>query len=181
MSILKDATKDIDTPIDIPSGLTDWYRKGKVKVIIFYPDISYTEHFMSFRKGTTFVINEKRYIIVPETIVKGKKFSSVRYYYDNPFPIRIGYQRTPLRKDVNFTDRDPITKEVKVYNTQVEMNSTVYNDAMTTKVFADMYRNNSWLTPKNLIIIMVALLVVVLIYLQLSGQVDILGKLGIGG
>ncbi len=117
-------------------------------------------------------------MLTPECIVNGK-IPFVIWYYNNPMPLYFGYQRS------KFTAKDMLTANeyAKLPDIKKKILATTILDGsglsavFNTNLLQGLYSNEDFWTMKNIIIISIVALVIVLVILQLTGTVDILGEL----
>lgn len=156
--------EDLNATVDLPE--TSYMKKGKVKVLIFYEDSSYKEYFVKFRKDYTITIKKHEYYVDPNTF-KISKNPTLFYYYNNPIPISIGFQRSKLT-----------TKNIKprvkgeTLTVDVIVDSKGLHAMINTTVITKMY-DAEGMTTKTLLLIMGGVLIFILTLLHFTGVIDI--------
>lgn len=176
--IIKDLTKDIDNPIN-SEGL-EFLHKGKIRIIIINEDMSYSTYFRNLPKSYMFTIKRKNYIIVSKAILQGKN-PTIIYFFNNPCPLFFEFQKSDLsaldlrtEEQINLLPEDKI---ITFRNTILDAESL--NIAFTTHAMKGIYSENN-MTARNIIIILVVVCVIVLVFLQIFGVVDIIGMINGG-
>ncbi len=169
------AIQELDEPIE--SGMFDYFRKGKLQCRIIYEDGSYSDFLKKFSASYIIVIKKRNYLVVPSCIIKGKN-NSITWYFNNPMPINYIYEQSKMtalqlmskEKAKNLTDED---KSILIKTT---MDSEGLYSVFNTKLLQGLYPTGG-MTGKQMLIYAGAVLIVILIILQLTGTVDVIGEL----
>lgn len=166
--------QELDTPLN-PS--VNWLKRGKIRVIIINEDGSFKEHFCNYPPSYAFEINKKSYILVPRSILKGK-FPTCIYYFNNPFPVLFQFkysELTALSLRGN-TQLAQLSTNQKCVLENISIDSETLNLAFNTRVMRGLY-SESGITAKHIIIILIVISVVILVFLQVFGIVDVFGMI----
>jgi len=169
---------ELDSPIPLDSQKS-FIKKDKLRVFIIAEDSSFKEYFVKFPDSYVITIKKRDYVVNPKAIIKGR-FPTLIYFFNNPCPVLLEFQYSKisalhLRSDSqvkDMLDRD----KVILANTWIDSESL--NLAFNSRVLKGLY-SGSWLTTKNLIIILVVVFIMVLIFLHLFGVIDFFALLGV--
>lgn len=166
--IVEDMTQDWDKPFELADSWS-FLKRGKIRIIMIYEDLSFKEYFVKMKNDYTFDIKKKSYLIIPECLIRGK-YSTFLYYYNNPMPLKFKHQVSKLK-----TPKDsPI-------ETAVEIDAKALNVAFNSNLINKMYQEVGFWSTKNIIIILVVVVIVVLVLLQVTGTVDVMAFIsGVG-
>ena len=175
--LISDELADLDKPIE--SGfVSNYFKKGKIQCRIIFEDGSYSDSYQKLKLDYRVKIANKTYMLTPECIVAGKS-PFVCWYYNNPMPIYFGYQRSKFTAKDMITPKEyanlPPEKQKILANTILDGSglSAVFN----TNLLQGLYSSNDFWTVKNILIIGVVGTIILLVVLQLTGTVDIIGQL----
>lgn len=161
----------------LPEIETGWFKKGKVKVIIIYEDLSYKAYYKKFKNDYVFTIKKKKYMIIPDRLIIGKN-PMIIYYFNNPMPIKFMFEYSKITADKLRSKAQ--LGQLKDYEREnlakITIDAEALNSAINSNLISKMY-GTSGLTAKSLIIILVVVAVIVLIFLQVFGVVDVIGML----
>ncbi len=173
--IIDKTSKELDNPIDI-TEVRGYLKKGKVRIIIIYEDYHHKEYFKGLQDDYFLTIKDRKYIILPECITRGKN-PTIMFYFNNPYPIKFKYERSKLTAldlvPIKKIDEIPELRKNELAN--MYLDATSLHAAFSSNLMKGLYADSGSWTGKGLIVIAVILLVVVLIILQMTGAVDILG------
>lgn len=158
-SIKKELLEGIDADLK-PQDFSGLFKAGKILIMIIFEDGSYKFYFRKFKKDYVFTVKKKDYVIIPECFVKGKH-NFLAYYYNNPMPIKFAHVSSKVKSSA-------------ISNVYID-STTLYN-ALNTSVMSKWYGGMK-LTPKSIIIILIVAAVLILIFLQVFGVVDVIGGL----
>lgn len=168
---------DLEEPVII--GKTGgWFSKGALRVIIIGEDFSAYEHFVKWPKSYVIEILNKSYFLVPKTVLRMKS-PTVIYYYNNPFPIGWNFQYSEVTALDLYSGeaRDQLPDEMVTYLANIIIDSDTVQLGFNNKFMSGIYNQQTGLSLKNWAFIVGGVLVTVLLFLQLSGKVDIIGNL----
>ena len=172
---------DLDQPVII--GKVGWFKGGTLRVLVINEDKSYREHFVRFPKSYVIKIINKSYLFVPKCVIRGKH-PTIVYYFNNPFPIDYEFQISTLKAiDLYSEDQKALLDDdVKVYLAKVSVDADIITLGFDNRFMAGMYGQGG-LSVKVWLIIMGVVVVLILLFLQLTGKIDIIGSLnsGLGG
>lgn len=187
--IAKEYTAELDKPLpEIPFfERIALFRKGKIRFVIHYEDGGYVEYYKKMDDDYGVTIKDHLYLVVPKYIVYAK-YPTLHYYYNNPMPVFFEFTSTKLtaamlqeKKDYNndgILDR----RELQRFSEQKDMKANVYIDARALKVAFNsnlinkMYAENK-IPTKVIIVLVIVAAIAVLVILQMTGKIDILGFL----
>ena len=174
---INSAIKDLDEPLKTPSALGNFFKRGKLKVIFIYEDGSYLEVYKKFDKSYFIENKKKLYQVVPRCIIRGKR-PMIMFYYNNPAPIEPKYIHSELTADLLYREpKQQTEKSDKTFIPRTYLDSEALHSAMDSNIMKMMYQGNK-LSAKTLIIIGIIVFVMILIILQVTGTVDIVGAFG---
>lgn len=179
---IEDQLEGLEVPIKKSGFFSNYFKKGKLKVIIIYEDMSYKTYFKNFPKSYFLDIKKKSYLVVAKTIIKGK-YPTVLYFYNNPLPLFLEYEISSLSSLDLKTDeqKKELRENEEVILKNVFLDSEAVNIAFHTKFLKGLY-DSAGFTYKSLIIILIVVAVIVLFFLQIFGVVDVIGAIsGAGG
>lgn len=174
--IIKEHIQELDSPL--PETSKGFFRKGKIQIIIIYPDLTYRVYFRKIKDSYTIKIKNMQYMLLPKCFIKSKKLT-IMYYFNNPNPISFNYSHSKI-SSIDFYNSDEKTKlsqSMKGTLTDVFIDAKAIDSAFSSNLINKMYAQNQFLTAKNLLIMGVIGIVVVLVILQLTGTVDVIGNL----
>jgi len=180
--ILKEEMQGLDDPIELPEKAAKLWKKGKLKVIIHYEDKSLTEHFIKLKNDYYITIKKRNYMVLESCIIRGKH-PEIHYYFNNPWPIDFKHQASPLKASEHWSDDflqrlGPGYKETLA---QVKVDSSTQQAAINSDFLKSMYARQG-ITTKQLLIIAGVIIFIILVLLQVTGVVDVMGWLtGSGG
>jgi len=124
-------------------------------------------------------IKNKKYLIIPKCILRGK-FNTFIYYYNNPMPINFKYENSKLSSKILYSDdvysKLPDNLQMSLADTYLD--AKALQVAFTSNLINKMYSENK-MSTMNWIIILVVIVVIILVFLQVFGVVDIFGLLGV--
>lgn len=165
--------EDLDTPISFES-VKKIFKKGKIRGIILYEDNSIDQFWFNLKKNYQVEYKKRVYLVFPKCILHGK-VSTVMWYFNNPCPILFQFTKT-LINSKSLKDND---KEIKkTFGSQIGATGSVYLDGEALKsvldsnIVSSMYRRDG-LNAKSLIIILVVISIIILVFLQIFGVVDV--------
>lgn len=173
--IAKDTIKDLDEPL--PLDLSGWFQRGGFRIWLIFEDMSYKIYKRKLKKDYVFTIKKKDYFIVPECILQGRH-PVLMYYYNNPFPIKFSFRKSRLTSLLmrSEKERQELTDEIKEQMANLYIDASNVHSTLNSNLINKLNAEGFW-SVKNIIIIVGVALVVVLIILQLTGTVDIIGEL----
>lgn len=175
---LKESWQDMEQPLEFEGY--SFLKKGKLRIIIIFEDGSSKDYFQRFGQSYFFTIKKRKYLIVPDAIVKGKNATLI-YYFNNPFPVKFIYENTQMSAielyDKDMRDKMPIALKTMLANTMID--GEVLRAAFDSNFLQNMYYQRK-ITMKAIIIIVLVVFVIILVILQLTGVVDIMGALQSG-
>jgi len=172
---LMQAWQDMDRPLEIPENISNIKKKGKLKAVLHYEDGSYKEFFIKLGADYYITIKKKKYLLIPQCIERGKQ-PAIHYYYNNPWPIEFMHTKSNLTALEFWSKklRDLMPEDVKETLALVKVDAGVLHAAVESDWLKSMYARPG-ITTKMIILIIGAVLVIILILLQVTGTVDILG------
>ena len=172
---LKDAMGDLDEPITWEESNISFLKKNKVRVILRYEDGSHIDFYVKLGSSYFITIKKRKYILIAECISNGKN-PTIEYYFNNPFPIGFEYELSSLTPSQLWDDPDLniVPKDLVPILTDVTVDSETLQSAFNSNWLKAMYAKPG-LTTRSILLIGGAILVVVLIILQLTGVVDVVG------
>lgn len=175
---IKESAEDLDQPIS-SEGL-NLFKKGKFRIIMIYEDLSIKEYYRKFSISYFITIKKRKYLVIPKCILRGK-FSTIIYYFNNPFPIAFDHQTTQMSALDLYNDD---TKKLLPENIQSALGVTMIDSEVLRSAFDSNWLQNMYyqkkVTWKALLIIFIVVFVVILIILQVTGVVDVFGALSGG-
>jgi len=162
----------LEEPTFDPDKL-NFFEKGKIRVIIYYEDGSHKVYMLRLSKSYFFEINKSYYLIVPRCISRGNK-PTISYYFNNPAPIEIGYQKSSLKADSfrNKKELDQLAEDQKTLLVNTYIDAEALKSAMTSRLLQGLYKDSK-LSLGALMLIVGAVLLVILILLHVTGTVDV--------
>lgn len=167
---------DLDEPVIIGKG-GGMFSKGGLRVIIIGEDNSAVEHFIKWPKAYVIEILNKSYFLLPRCVLRMKD-PTIIYYFNNPFPVEFVFQHSNVSA-LDLYDgpsKAILDEEIKTYLASVFIDSDVVQLGFNNRFMKGIY-GYSGLTMKNWLFIGGAILVSILLLLQLSGKVDVIGNL----
>lgn len=172
---LIEAWNDLDEPIEIPENVSRFRKKGKLKVVIHFEDGSYKEHYVKLSSDYYITIKKKKYLLVPKAIERGKQ-PCVHYYFNNPWAIMFTYVPTTLKASELWSKmlKDQVPKELLETLAQVSVDSGVLHQAIESNWLKSMYAKPG-ITTKAILLIIGSIIVAILVVLQITGVVDVIG------
>lgn len=173
---IKEQTQNSNVFLD-----TALFRRGKYKVMIIYPDISFRVFHASIKDGYILTIKGFDYYINPKAIARGKK-PLLAYYYGNPLPILFKYEGSPitaydLRSEEEIGKLKKINPDMVTTLKKIPIDSKGINAALHSRYVYNLYYRGFAMNTKFIIIIMVIVLIFIAVILQATGTVDIMGFL----
>lgn len=172
---LQEAWRDLDEPLELPESASAVRKKGKLKVTIIFEDGSYKEYYKKLGVAYFFTIKKRKYLVLPECIMRGKN-PSIIYYFNNPWPLKFEHSISNF-KAIDLYEKeikDILPADIKIFLMNAYIDAEVLQSAFTSNWLKAMYAKPG-LTTKAIIIIMVVIVVIVLIVLQVTGAVDVIG------
>lgn len=172
---LLEAWTDLDNPIEIPENISRFRKKGKLKVVLHFEDGSYKEYFVKLSSDYYITIKKKKYILIPKAIERGKQ-PCAHYYFNNPWAIKFEYVPTTLNANELWSDmlKDQVPKELLATLAKVSIDSGVLHQAIESNWLKSMYAKPG-ITTKSILLIIGAIIIIILVLLQVTGVVDVLG------
>ena len=175
--IIRRTMRDLDIPLEEKSVSYGFFKKSKMRVFMIYEDQSFREFWVKSKNPYVLTIRKRRYILIPECIIRGA-YSTIFYYFNNPYPISMPYEKSKV------TALDMVTVEQKkvmgdhMKNTlsKISLDSGTLDVAFSSNLINKMYAENR-LTPKVILIFIIVGFLIVLILLQVTGKVDVIGAL----
>jgi len=155
----------------------NFLKKGKIRIVMIYEDQSFAEYFKKLDEDYVFTIKEKKYVIVPEAVIIGK-YNTFVYYYNNPMPIKMSYTKTKLTCDKMYDNETfkSLPPELQTTLSETYLDSKALHVAFSSNLINKMY-SESKMSTMNWLIIIGAVLIVILVILQATGTVDVVGML----
>jgi hypothetical protein len=172
-NLFRNVTAGLDEPFAFESK--GWFKNNKVRIVILNEDLSFSEYWHKYPSSYVFTVRKKDYLFNSKAILRGK-FPLLIYYYNNPFPLLFKYEKSSLTAlDLRSPEQvAKLSEEQRVFLANVSMDSETINLAFTTRVMRGLYAKTG-LTPKALLIIGIVVFIMILVILQISGKVDIIG------
>lgn len=169
---ISEQLKELESPI---STQTNWLKSRKIRLIIINEDYSFKEFFCNYPNSYTFELKNKSYVLVPKAIIRGK-YPTLIYFYNNPYPIQFIFQYSKLTAyDLRTEDQKSyLSEHQKTILQNTLLDAETINLAFNTRIMRGLYAENKF-TAKNLIIILIVVSVIILIFLQVFGVVDVWG------
>lgn len=161
------------------SGLS-LYRGGRIKVIIHNKDRSFNEYTCRLKDPYFVEINKKYYMVVERCIQRGK-IPTIHFYYNNPAPIEFIHKHTELSAIKLKTQEDlaDLRAEEKTILNELTIDADGLRAAMNARILKGIYEGTPIFSLKFIFLAVAVICVIVLIGLQVSGQVDVLGFFGL--
>jgi len=172
---------NLETPVEWGETRTGFFKKGKIKIVIHYEDGSYLEYWRKNKEDYTISINKRKYLLLAVAIEQGTN-PSIHYYFNNPAPIIFKYQSSKISA-INMYEKDDIqtmSKGLKHSLATTFLDSSTLHSALTSNLLTKMFSNQG-LTLKGWLILMGGTLIIILVVLQLTGVVDVIGMISGGG
>lgn len=160
----------------------DLFQKNKLHCEIIYPDGSSKIHVKNLENPYQVKIGKRRsYFILPSCIIRGKK-NRMMWYYNNPFPIGHTYENSTLTALDLHTKDEKAKMDIKkvALLSKVKIDPEVVYAGFNNKVMVNFYKG-AGLSTKNFLIIFLIIAVAIGVVLQLTGTVDVMAILGVGG
>lgn len=176
----KKLIEDIKKPLEL-SDSWSFLKNGKARIIMIYEDHSFAEYFKKLKEDYVVTIKEKKYVLVPEAVITGK-YNTFVYYYNNPFPLKFKFEKTKLTAQAMYDHDTFITlpQELQTTLTETYLDSKALHVAFSSNLINKMYSENK-MSTMNWLIILGAVLIVILVILQVTGTVDVMGMLSGAG
>jgi len=181
MGITKEMFQDIDKPVDfkmeLPTALQK-FLKGRIKLCIIYPDNSAKVYSKKLKNPYFFTINKDTYFIVPNCFIYFKGATWGFWYYKNPKQVNFKYEVSNITSKDMYSEKQVagMDDDEKSAISMLAFDTESFNVALTTRIFKSLYAHDG-ITTKQLLLILGAIVVVVLVLLQVTGTVDIMGGL----
>lgn len=177
-SLGKSFMPDLNAEISVKDSFVHRYlSKGPITVFIIYEDSSFKKYKLKLKDAYFFTIRGKKYNIVSKAFLFAPE-PMVMYYFNNPMPLFFQHTISQLTAKA-FRDPQEFEKlplEEQVVLSKIILDSTGIDAAFSSSLMKSFYAENKF-TTKSLIIIAVVVLVVVLLGLQLTGTVDVMGQI----
>ncbi len=170
----KDSLDDLDKPV--PSGLFDIFSKGKLQCRIVYEDGSYKDFFKNFSTSYVIEINKRDYLVVPRCIIRGKN-NSITWFFNNPIPINYEYQQSSLNafELLQKDKKKGLSNDQKSILIRTTLDSEGLHSIFNTKLLQGLYPQEG-MSGKQLMIWAIGGVLIVLVILQVTGTVDVVGE-----
>jgi len=154
-----------------------FFSKGGLRVIIINEDMSANEYFLKLPKSYVIQLKDKSYFLVPKCVLR-MKFPTIIYYYNNPFPIGFKYEKSNVKATDLYNDEslELLNNEIKVHLSNTIIDAEMVKLGFDNRFMKGIYAQGG-MTVKNYLLIMGAVLIVILVLLQVSGKVDVMGNL----
>lgn len=174
-SMITDTWQQLDEPLELPDSVSNIKKKGKLKVVIHYEDYSFKEYFVNLSHDYYILIKKKKYLLMPEAIIRGKQ-PAIHYYFNNPWPILFKHLRSDLKASEMWSEKiiKQFPEHIQEMLTSVIVDASVLHAATDSDWLKSMY-SRPGISAKTLIVIAVVILVVILVILQVTGVVDVVG------
>lgn len=172
---IKSALGDLDEPITWEESNVSFLKKNKLRVVLRYEDSSHKDFYVKLGVSYFITIKKRKYVIIPECISNGKN-PTIEYYFNNPFPIGFVYEISKVTPEQLWNDPDMslVPKDIIPILTDVKVDSETLQSAFNSNWLKAMYAKPG-LTTRSLLLIGGGILIVVLVVLQLTGVVDVVG------
>jgi len=176
--IIESLTEDIDKPLPLKDAWS-FLRNGKARIIILYEDNAYKELYRKLKEDYIITIKEKKYMIIPKCIIKGK-YPTLIYYYNNPMPINFEGQASKISSKMLYDPKSfsQLDDEMKNTLANTYIDAKALHVAFTSNLINKMYSENK-MSAKNWIIIIIVVMIAVLIILHFTGVINIMEILGV--
>lgn len=163
---IKDIAENIDEPMKIPDSWR-FLKKGKICVRLIFEDGSYKDYYRKLKENYTFTIKGKKYLIIPYCVLLGKH-ATFTYYFNNPMPIYHKFERSKISADGLV--KKGTTQSDNLAETVIDAQSlaVAFNSNLVNKLYSE-----SWLTPKNLIIILIVVFILTILTLHFTGVINL--------
>jgi hypothetical protein len=185
--ILTDIKESLNDKVFIKKDLKNYipfikyiplFNEKKIKVIIINEDQSTNTFYKSLPKSYCLNINKKSYILVTKCILRMDDKPCIFYFYNNPFPIFLEH-KVSTYKPINLKSEEELnimdTKD-RLNLASVTIDAESLNLAFNTRFIRGLYFGDG-MTTKTMLYIVGAVVIGILLILQLTGQVDVLGSL----
>ena len=171
---ISEQLKDLDNPVLVNSGFS--FRK-RLRLIIINEDLSYSEKLVNYPRSYVFDVYKRSYLIVPKAIIKGK-IPTLVYYYNNPYPIQFDFEYSKLTSLDLRTDKEKLqlSDHQKTLMANIPIDGEILHLGFNARVMRNLYAVGG-VTGKQIIIILVAVSVIILVFLQVFGVVDVWGMI----
>lgn len=173
---LNDMLGGLDQPVILGSKAKKFFGKGPVRILIIQEDQSANEYFMAWPSSYIFTIKDRAYFLVPKCILR-MKFPTLTYSYNNPFPYFLEFQRsTTTSNDLWKGKTENLPDRIKTLLSEIIIDSEIVQLGFNNRFMRALYSGGG-LTLRQWFMIIGAVLVAILVLLQLSGRVDVIGNL----
>ena len=175
-TIYNDLTEGIDEPIQT-TGLSSLFKKGKIRCRIIFEDQSYKDYWKKLDKSYVIEINKKTYFLEPSCILRGKE-STISWYFNNPVPIIQTYEKSKLSMKKIIGDKEwaKLPDKQKKITASTFLDSDSATSVFNSRLIQGMYANTN-MSLKQWLLIGGVVIIVILVLLQVTGAVDIVGGL----
>ena len=114
---------------------------------------------------------------MPECILYMKP-PTIIYSFNNPFPYKLGFKYSKLTALDLRSDKEQakLTENQKHYLADLHIDSEIINLSFDNRVMKSLYDKDS-LTIKHFVFIAIVVFIMILVVLQISGKVDVMGML----
>lgn len=169
-------SKHLEAPVEISENEgAGYFKKGKYRILIIYEDSSFKEFWIKIKESYIIKIKGKAYIVVPRCILRGTH-STLLYYYNNPNPIYLKFSHSELTASKFYSEEhlSELSKEQKEIFAKTYIDAEALQVGFSSKMISNLYKENV-LTVKMMLLIMGGVFIVILVILQLTGTVDVMG------
>lgn len=156
--------------------IKNFVKKKQIKVVIINEDSSTNSYVKALPKSYFFEIDKKSYLLVPKCIMRVDNIPVIYYYFNNPFPIHHKFEYSTF-KPIDLKTEEELAKmsfEEKTALASVSIDAESLNLAMNTRFIRGLYFGEG-MTTKTILYIIGAVLIAILVILQLTGTVDVMG------
>ena len=173
--LIKESLDDLDQPINLDETNVSFLKKNKIRVIIRYEDGSHATYYAKLGSSYYITIKKRKYLIIPKCFSKGKN-PTIEYYFNNPFPIEFSYESSKITPFELWQDPEKkiIPEDIKTSLASICVDSETLQNAFNSNWLKSMYAKPG-LTTKSLLIIGGAIFIAILVILQVTGVVDVIG------
>lgn len=156
------------------------YKGGRIRVRIINEDRSYIDYTCRLKNPYFLEIGKRYYMIVERCILRGK-IPFICFYFNNPLPIEFIHKTSPLSALDIRTDQEQraLRDEEKTILTNLKIDAEALRAAFTARILKGIYEGTPLFTFKFIFGALVVICIVILVVLQLSGKVDIMGFFGV--
>lgn len=174
--VLQGISRDLDQPVNLDPSFA-LFKGSRCRCLIINEDQSATELWVAFADSYVFTVKKRDYFFVSKAVLK-MKYPLIVYFYNNPLPLFLEYQKSNLSPVKLMAESDflALKPEQRTLLANFVLDAQALHLAFNARVFKELYERKG-LNFKVLLIIIGVVIVVILLILQLTGVVDVWGAL----